>query len=121
MIKESDIHVRDREVKGLNSHHVDAEVLLRASGCVPFVEGLYGIEQMKVRLKQDILYKVYGEILHAVREELYDLKYKVTQPVRKLDGPWIDHYTPLAALDQIDMAYNRLINLIVEKMKVTQP
>jgi hypothetical protein len=121
MIKESDIRVRDREVKGLNSHQVEAEVLLRASGSVPFEEGLYGIERMKVRLKQDILHKVYGEILHAVREELYDLKSKVAEPVRDREGPWVDHYIPLATLDHIDAAYNRLINLITEKMKVTQP
>lgn len=120
MIKESDIEVRDKELRTRNIHFAEAEVTLRASGCIPFEEGLHGIEQMKVRLKQEILYKVYGEILHALREELYDLKYKVTPPMRE-DEPCTGMYSPYAMGEPIDAAYSRLINLIVEKMKVSQP
>ena len=108
MIKDTDIKVRDRELRTRNVHLVSAEVLLHASGCVSFEEGLYGIDRLKTRLKEEILYKVYGEILHTLREELYDLKYRVTE-------------SPYDAAAPVDAAYNRLINLILEKMKVTQP
>lgn len=121
MIKDTDIKVRDKELHTRNIHFAEAEVTLRASGCVPFEEGLYGLEQMKVRLKQEILYKVYGEILHALREELYDLKYKVTQPMREDEPCTSSMYSPYAMGEPIDAAYSRLINLIVEKMKVSQP
>jgi hypothetical protein len=108
VIKDTDIKVRDRELRTRNVHLVSAEVTLHASGCVSFEEGLYGINHLKARLKEEILYKVYGEILHALREELYDLKYKVTE-------------FPYDVAVPVDAAYDRVINLIREKMKVTQP
>jgi hypothetical protein len=63
------------------------------------------------RLKEQILYKLYGEIRDRIRNDMYEVKFKVMDQ----EEPYL---SKMQAIDLIDKVFNSVTDLIDEKMKV---
>lgn len=115
MITARDIRIRSREDKAERCTDFEAEVVLRNAVRVSEIEIIQSrgmlVEQLNRRLKQQILYKLYGDIVDRLRNEMYDVKFRVMDQ----EEPYLSR---MQVVDLIDQVFNGVTDLIDEKMKV---
>ena len=118
MITAKDIRISSHYISSEKMTCLSAQVMLRADSYVSDREKEwphYDTGPAEQRLKREVLNKVYGEILHTLKRELYELKFKM------MELPWDPQgitLTPHHATQLADEAYQKVIRLIDEKMKV---
>jgi hypothetical protein len=114
MITAKDIEIKSYYRKETRATEVQADVLLRAVGTVrdpDIYEGAMSVEWMEMRLKEEILHKLYSDIRAKLRDGRYDVKFWI----RDQADPY---FSKMQAADMIDRVFKDTLDLIDEKMKV---
>lgn len=114
MITAKDIRVKSRYDLRTRGYDIQADALFRSVAVVremDLVNGSMSVEWMERRLKEEILHKVYGDIRARLRNDMYDVKFKVMDH----EDPYL---SPMQVVDLIDEVFRSVTSLIDEKMKV---
>ena len=115
MITAKDIKIRSRMNLAEKCTDFEASVMLQAARRITEREQVLSrglaTEQYVRQLKEQILYKLYGEIRDRIRNDMYDVKFKVMDQ----EEPYL---SKMQAIDLIDKVFNSVTTLIDEKMKV---
>lgn len=114
MITAKDIRVESRYDMRTRGYEVRADALLRSVAVVremDLVNQSMSVEWMERRLKEEILYKLYGDITNRLRNEMYEVKFRVMDQEES-------HLSKMQVVDLIDQVFNGVTDLIDEKMKV---
>lgn len=115
MITAKDIRISSRENKTERCTDFEAEVVLRITARISEIENIQSrgmlVEHTNRGLKQQILYKVYGDIVDRLHSEMYDVQFRVMDQ----EEPYLSR---MQVVDLIHQVFNSVTNLIDEKMKV---
>ena len=115
MITAKDIRISQRRNMAERCIDLDASVILRGVARISEFELMQSrgmtVERLERRLKQEILYKVYGDIRARLRDDIYEVKFKVMDR----EDPYL---SPMQVVDLIDEVFRSVTSLIDEKMKV---
>jgi hypothetical protein len=114
MITAKDIEIKSRYRQEARVTEVQADVLLRAVGTVRDYdthEGAMSVEWMEMRLKEEILHKLYSDIRAKLRDGMYDAKFRIMDQSEP-------YFSKMQAADMIDRVFKDVLDLIDEKMKV---
>ncbi len=115
MITAKDIRVTSRGNLAERCTDFEASVTLRTAARIADRElvlsrGMVSEYRLR-RLKEEILYKLYGDIRDRIRNDMYDAKFKVMDQ----EEPYL---SKMQVVDLIDEVFNSVTALIDEKMKV---
>lgn len=115
MITAKDIRIHSRANLAERCTDFDAEVVMRSAVRISETEIMQSrgmlVEHHTRRLKQQILYKLYGDIADKLRNDMYDVKFRVMDR----EEPYL---SKMQVVDLIDEVFNSVVDLIDEKMKV---
>lgn len=115
MITAKDIRIRSRENKAEMCTDLEASVVLRGVARISEIEIIQSrgmlVGKLERQLKQQILWKLYGDIQAILRDDMYDVKFKVMDQ----EEPYLSN---MQVVDLIEQVFNNVTALIDEKMKV---
>jgi hypothetical protein len=115
VITAKDITIRSRKNLAERCTDFEASVMLQAARRITEREQVLSrglaVEQYVRQLKEQILYKLYGDIQARLRNDMYDVKFRVMDQ----EEPYL---SKMQAVDLIDRVFNSVTDLIDEKMKV---
>lgn len=115
MITAKDIRIRSRENKAEMCTDIEANVVLRGVARISEIEIIQSrgmlVDRLERQLKQQILWKLYGDIQARLRDDMYGVKFQVMDQ----EEPYL---SKMQVVDLIDQVFNSVTNLIDEKMKV---